>query len=356
MNVRGTIEQFRELSLKLKNRAYESDIENAYLHGELNNLKKELADKLNNGFERQERVKLLLRSIGFDTCNKAIFRMNTEKTIKSWEDMERFEGHMLRVFNTPNANPELMEFDIVLKGDKSPTQTLQKYYAEYNLKQIGVGENASRLATELIYTVSPKFFLKPGTNEFDFELIEKWATATMQYLEAEYPNGQLVWAMLHMSESTPHLHVLVCGREYHQKWKKEIPSHSKFFGTKDKLRRLQSNYANALQRHGFLVQRGLQGSTATHTEVSKWRAEQREKDKMIKDQEEILRKKDIETQNVINRIKKEEAIERKARNKVLRDICEKYNLNPSDIGQEIENAKNRLRHTNYEGVEKKIEN
>lgn len=337
--LKGTIEQFRELSSNLKNKNFDNDVEKAYLTTSLSSLRKELSDKLNQGLERQERVKLILRSIGFDTCNKAIFRMNTDKVIKTLGDLKGFEAHMLRLYNTPNANPDLVQFDTVLKGDRSPIKTLEDYYLKYNLKQIGKGVQASRLATELIYTASSKFFLKAGTNQFDFELIEKWATATMQYLEAEFPNEQLVWAMLHVSESTPHIHVLVCCREYHEKWKKEIPSHSKFFGSKEKLRNLQSNYANALQRNGFLVQRGLRGSTATHKEVSKWRAEQREKDRRLRDQEDILRKKDIEAHKTINKIKKEADIEKKARNKVLRDLCKQYNLNPTDISKAIEQAK-----------------
>lgn len=352
--LKGTIEQFRELTLKLKSKEYDSVIERSYLQSNFNNLKKELAEKLNEGYQRQERVKLMLRSIGFDTCNKAIFRMNTKYSMKDWDDLKGFEAHILRIYNTPNAHPELIQFDTVLKGERSPLATLEKYYKDYNLKQNGTGIYKSRLCTELVYSVSPKFFLKPGTNEYDFSLIEKWTTATMQYLEAEFPNGQLVWAMLHMSESTPHLHVLVCGREYHEKWKKEIPSHSKFFGSKDKLRSLQSNYANALQRNGFLVQRGLRGSTATHKEVSTWRAEQREKDKRLKDQEETLRKKDIETKKAINKIKEDEAVERKARNKVLRDLCEQYNLNPADIGKAIEQAKKNIKNSD-KGVEKRID-
>lgn len=353
-DLKGTIKQFKELKERLKHKEYDSSIEKAYLEGDYNNLKREISNILSYGFKRQEKVKLMLRSIGFNTCNKAIFRMNTEKTIKTWDDMERFEAHMLRIYNTPNANSDLIEYDTVLKGDRSPAQTLEDYYLKYNLKQNGKGIYASRLVTELIYTVSPKFFLVPGTNKFDFKLIEEWVTVTMSYLEAQFPDGQLVWAMLHMSESTPHIHVLVCGREYHEKWKKEIPSHNKFFGAKSKLRNLQSNYANSLQRAGFLVQRGLQGSKATHKEVSRWRAEQREKDKRLLDQEEILRKKDIESKKIINKIKEKEAIERKARNKVLRDLCEEYKLDPLDISKAIEHAKKLIRDDN-KGVEKKID-
>lgn len=354
-DLKGTLEQYYSLTQKLKDKAYNDDLERYYIKGNIKELKEEIAEQINKGYERQERVKVILRSIGFDTCNKAIFRMNTEKPIKSWDALKKFEAHMLRIYNTPNANPELIKYDIVLKGVRSPCKALQDYYDRYNLKQYGKGLYASRIATELIYTVSPKFFMKPGTNNYDFELIEKWVTATMQYLEAQFPDNQLVWAMLHMSESTPHIHVLVCGREYHEKWKKIIPSHSKFFGSKEKLRNLQTNYANALQRNGFLVQRGLRGSKATHKEVSRWRAEQHEKDKLLKDNKELLRKKDIETRKIIQKVKEEADIEKKARNKVLRDICKQYNLNPNAIGAAIEKAKNSIK-SETQNLEKKIDN
>lgn len=86
--------------------------------------------------------------------------------------------------------------------------------------------------------------------------------------------------------------------------------------------------------------------------MSKWRAEQREKDKRLQDQEEVLRKKDLDTIEVVNRIKEQENLEKKARNKVLRDLCTQFNLNPSDVGKAIDDAKKEL---SNKGVEKKIE-
>lgn len=348
------IEEFKNLSSRLKNRDFTDELEKMYLQNDINDIREDLKEKIEIGYERQERVKLTLRGIGFSASYKAVCRMNSDKAMKTWEDVSKFEAHMLRTYDTPNANPELIAYDTVLKGDRSPALTLEDYYFAYNLKQSGKGKYKSRLCTELVYSVSPGFFMKPGTTEFDFKIIEKWTEVTMNYLEAEFPDGQLIWAMLHVSESTPHIHCLVCGREYHEKWKKEIPSHSKFFGSREKLRNLQSNYANALQRNGFLVQRGLPNSKATHVEVSRWRSEQREKENRLKDQEEILRKKDLETLRQINKIKEEESIEKRARNKVLRDICTKYNLSPELVGKAIEQAKNNIKNED-KGAEKKIE-
>ena len=117
-DLKGTLEQYYSLTQKLKDKAYNDDLERYYIKGNIKELKEEIAEQINKGYERQERVKVILRSIGFDTCNKAIFRMNTENPIKSWDALKKFEAHMLRIYNTPNANPELIKYDIVLKGVK----------------------------------------------------------------------------------------------------------------------------------------------------------------------------------------------------------------------------------------------
>lgn len=197
-DVKGTIAEYKELCLKLRDTIYTGGIERAYLCANINDLRKEIREKIEEGYARQERVKLMLRSIGFTTCNKAIFRMNTDKVIKDWEQLEKFEKHMLRLNSVPNAHPELTPYNTVLKGDRSPGIALEDYYAKYNLKQYGKAEKRTRLCTELIYSVSPKFFCKSGTNEYDFNIIEKWTKTTMNYLEAQFPDGQLVWAMVHL--------------------------------------------------------------------------------------------------------------------------------------------------------------
>lgn len=204
-DIKGTIAEYEELCLRLKDITYISSIEKAYLSANISDLRKEIKEKIEEGYARQERVKLMLRSIGFTACNKAIFRMNTDKVIKDWEQLEKFEKHMLRLNAVPNAHPELTPYNTVLKGDRSPGIALEDYYAKYNLKQYGKGEKRTRLCTELIYSVSPKFFYKPGTNVYDFNIIEKWIKVTMNYLEAQFPDGQLVWAMVHLSMKLHHI-------------------------------------------------------------------------------------------------------------------------------------------------------
>lgn len=148
--------------------------------------------------------------------------------------------------------------------------------------------------------------------------------------------------MRSLDESTPHIHALVVGRTYHNKLKKEVPSHSKFFGSRYKLRNLQTNYANSLQRAGFVVNRGLMGSKSEHVTVSRWRDEQQQKDNVIEEYKIKLKGKDKEAFDKISKIKEQEEIERKARNKVLKDLIEEHGLDMDDIIGRINEAKTEL--------------
>ena len=334
----SNIDKYQELCNRLKSlngKDRNNSLEKYYLMNDIQSLRKEIQDKISEGYARQERVKCALNSIGFKASNKAIFRIETEKTINSFDDLESFDRHSSRSIKTPNANIELTQFNVILKGEKSAAMTVEDYYIKYNLKP----QKSGRLCTELLYTMSPGAFLKPGSEELDFVVIEKWCNTVMEYLEAEFPDNQLVWAKLDLDESTPHVHALVVGRTYHSKLKKEVPSHTKFFGSRYKLRSLQTNYANALQRKGFVVNRGLIGSKATHKTVSRWRAEQQEKDNVIEEYKIMLKKKDREALNKINKIKEKEEIERRARNKVLKDLIKENELDIEDVVKRINDAK-----------------
>lgn len=190
-------DKYKELCSRLKNLDSKNkgdSLERYYLLNDIQAMRKEIQDKMSEGYARQERVKNVLNSVGFKASNKAIFRIETEQTINNYDDLESFDRHSLRKAKTPNANAELTPFNVILKGGDSAAMTIEDYYIEYNLRP----QKNGRLCTELLYTMSPKAFLKPGTKELDFALVERWCQTTMRYLEAEFPNGQLAFAILHL--------------------------------------------------------------------------------------------------------------------------------------------------------------
>lgn len=193
----SSIDKYHELCSRLKSLDSKNkgdSLERYYLMNDIQAMRKEIQDKMNDGYARQERVKDVLNSVGFKASNKAIFRIETDQTINNFDDLNGFDIHCSRAVKTPNANEELTKFNVILKGDISAAITIEDYYMKYNLKP----QKNGRLCTELLYTMSPKAFLKPGTKELDFILIERWCRTTMEYLEAEFPNNQLVWAQVHL--------------------------------------------------------------------------------------------------------------------------------------------------------------
>lgn len=311
---------------KLKQRLLESgtEAEKSIIKYEVGKVEELIKEEELKKDARQERVRVILNSISLDTQNKAIFRIENKKIIKSLQNLNAVQEHLKRESYTPNANSQLSQFNTQLYGEGIDLlSSLALYFNKYELKQYGRNNNRVRLTTELLYTVSPNFFKKVGKNEWDYDIIEKWTKATIEYMKIQF-GSDIVYAELHLDESTPHIHAFVTGKMYHHKWKKHVISHSKHFGGKNKLIELQSNYANAMQREGFLIQRGLRGSKAKHKDVARWIAENKYREEQIK------------------QMKNKGDIERRARNKVLRDLCKIFKIDPKEISNKIEKAENML--------------
>lgn len=326
----ANIDEYRRLITRLKNKDYSGDLERCYLAGDIEKMRNDIKDKMEQGYARQEKVKLILSNIGFKGSNKAIFRI-AEGAIKDWDSVDRLEKHMLRACFVPNVNPELTEFNLILKGEDSLGMTIENYYIKYDMK---VHKNG-RICTELLFSMSPATFCKPGTADLDFKLIEKWCTTVMEYMEGQFPDGQLVWAQLHVDESTPHIHAFVVGRTFHQKYQKFVPSHKKFFGDKVQLRNFQTSYANALQRAGFVVSRGLENSSANHVTVARWRARQAKVDEELKYKDKLIIKKEKEKREEIEKLNEKFEIEKKARNKLIRELIDVLDLDPNYVGDKL---------------------
>lgn len=333
----ANMEEYRRLITRLKNKDYSSNLERCYLAGDIEKMRKDIKDKMEQGYARQEKVKLILSGIGFKGSNKAIFRI-ANGAIKDWDSVDRIEKHMLRACFVPNVNPELTKYNLILKGEDSLGMTIENYYIKYDMK---VHKNG-RICTELLYSMSPATFYKPGTTDLDFKLIEKWCTVVMEYMEAQFPNGQLVWAQLHLDESSPHIHAFIVGRTFHKKYQKFVPSHKKFFGDKVQLRNLQTSYANTLQRAGFVVARGLENSTATHVTVAKWRARQNKIDEELAYKNKIIDKKEKEKKEEIEKLNEKFEIEKKARNKLIRELINTLDLDAEYVGKMLDKYEKEL--------------
>jgi hypothetical protein len=94
--------------------------------------------------------------------------------------------------------------------------------------------------------------------------IEDWAKDSIDWLKKEFGKENIIKSQLHLDETTPHLHTFIVPI-------KDKKLNCKYFlGTREKLSKLQTNYHKKIEKYG--VQRGLEGSKATHLDIKKFYA------------------------------------------------------------------------------------
>lgn len=164
-------------------------------------------------------------------------------------------NHNLRLTNTPNAGPGGIE---VLR-DYTPEQWRE-------LVDTTKHRSDAVLAYDMVMTYSGSG-TGHGWNPNPQEL-EAWKQKNMQWLSDTFGPENVRVAALHMDETTPHIQAIVTPIETKTNKKGvEITSFNacKWTGAKNALRVLQDSYAKVMQAFG--LQRGLEKSRATHTDI-----------------------------------------------------------------------------------------
>lgn len=184
-------------------------------------------------------------------------------------------AHIERTIHPKNADPtrthlnrELIQFP---EGVTSRTQAIQHRLDTAGLKR-KIGKNQVQ-AIRILLT---------GTHD-DMVQIEKegrldeWCQDNIDWLRKTYGSDNVVSVVLHMDESTPHLHATVIPiveTERKRKKKEEEVKHTyrkkapaprlcaDDVMSRTKLKNYQNTYAAAMQKYG--LQRGIDGSEAQH--------------------------------------------------------------------------------------------
>ena len=167
-------------------------------------------------------------------ANYAILRTKKLKTI---QDVAGSGSHTFRLRDTPNADP-----------------------ARLNLNQAGafnarVRKDSVR-AIEFILTASPEWFEKATQDQFN-----KWQEVNIKWLKEKYGEANLASAVLHMDESSPHIHAHVVpitkdGR---------LSAKDLIGGDRKNLSKLQTDYAKSMAQFGLV--RGEEKSVAKYQDI-----------------------------------------------------------------------------------------
>ncbi len=164
--------------------------------------------------------------------------------------------HNSRQRETPNADPEREKENRVLIGGEKPTPVrVREIIAEHG----GKPRVDSVEAVEILLTASPEWFLDDD-DHIDQKKVDQFCKAACEFLLDKKNGGIVVKADLHMDEKSPHVQAIM------------VPIDPKgrlncrhFFGERWQLKQWQTRFSEKVAHLG--LERGVEGSRATHHEV-----------------------------------------------------------------------------------------
>lgn len=186
----------------------------------------------------------------------ALFRI---EKIKTMGGLQRAHIHNFRETIVENADPKRLHLNHELVAE-----TGADYYYLWNQRVNGVqakGKNIGKrknsvLALECVMSFS---------NGADVD-VKKWEQDCLLWLQKTFGKENVLSAVVHMDENTPHIHSVIIPLDENDKLNAKS-----FTGGRSKMIELQSSYAKAVEKYG--LKRGLQYSSAKHESLRRFYAE-----------------------------------------------------------------------------------
>ena len=229
-------------------------------------------------------------------------------------------AHIERTIHPKNADPtrthlnrELIQFP---DGVTNRTQAIQHRLDTAGLKR--------KIANNQVRAIR---ILLTGTHE-DMMQIEKngklddWCQENIDWLRKTYGSDNVVSVVLHMDESTPHLHATVVPivqterqrkkkeQEVKRTYRKKAPAPrlcADDVMSRANLKRYQNTYAEVMQKYG--LQRGIEGSEAQHISTHEYYRSLMAQGKDIQEDVEALLKQKEHAEQELSKIKSEKKTE-----------------------------------------------
>ena len=200
---------------------------------------------------------VIFRSSGNNNKAPMFCVMRIGRKYFTLESVEALEYHMERKGAIENVDSTKSYENRILIGDSNIYNNLDLFIKDCNIRK------DSSICRDGILTCSPEFF--KGLGKADFE---KWLVLNVEWLEKTFGDN-CIYAVLHMDESTPHLH-FVTSMTYTNEKGTRLMSDRHYFGSKHQMSELQSNYALHMQSTFKGLSRGLKGSTANHVSIKQY--------------------------------------------------------------------------------------
>ena len=180
-------------------------------------------------------------------------------------------SHVERQRETLNADPEKLKLNQRLAGSEDPVYDVKVRFDEAGVEP----RKGAVVAIDVFITASPEHFQRNHPNDPNWQAFQAKA---MTFLQKEYGAANVVHAMAHHDETSPHLHAIVTpirsktvkvGRKVKtERVENRLCAKDWLGGSRKTLSLLQTRFANSVKELG--LERGIEGSKAKHTEVSQF--------------------------------------------------------------------------------------
>ena len=157
------------------------------------------------------------------------------------------------------------------------------------------------LCNEWIITSDKAFFENMSSDQ-----IKDFFETAKNFFAERYGNSNIAYAMVHLDESTPHMHLGLVPMQNGKLSSKSL------FGSRDQLKEIQEAFPRYLNEHGYNLQRGESDSKKKHLETAEFKEKQRlldDTDKKIVDKTEKLKQLEKEKDALLDDIAVLESIQ-----------------------------------------------
>lgn len=206
---------------------------------------------------------------------KSILRF---EKIKSFQDLGKSNAHVYRYSNTLNANEKIK--NKIIFGNGNIVKSVKDKIKKHNLKT----RANSVICIETLLTLSPEFFENNKK-----EKINEFAKEACSFLTENFKD-ELVSIVLHLDESTPHIHAhfvpMIKDNDGYKLCAKERL-------TKITLRNFQKNYNEKMKKINPNISYKA-GSNAKHQDIKAYYEIVNSKTNPLKEEIELLKKNNLE--------------------------------------------------------------
>jgi hypothetical protein len=183
--------------------------------------------------------------------------------VKSFSALSAMQNHWFRAKLTPNADSRRSHLNKTLCGDNNIVSKIRTKLNEHGIKKL---RKNGVLALEFVLTFSPEFVYQNDKRQYRTDAnkrVNDWAKQSLAWAKSEY-GGNLISAVIHLDESTPHLHLCVLPIKPKKNGKFGLCARD-ITGGKVKLQSLQDSYHNAIKSLG--LQRGQKRARCQHQSI-----------------------------------------------------------------------------------------